>query len=79
VIHKMIRKTIAAATGAAQVVISALSILFAYILHSDLFDVQAMFRIPMENVSLYALLFLVFGLFSMISGLSFIQEWRSHL
>ena len=78
-IHRMIRKTFAATTGAAQVVISALSILFAYILHSDLFDVQAMFRIPMENVSLYALLFLVFGLFSMISGLSFIQEWRSQL
>lgn len=76
-IDKLIRKPFAATIGAAQVVVSALSILFAYILQYDLFDVQGMFRIPMENVSFYALLFLIFGLFSMISGLSFIQEWRS--
>jgi len=75
----MIRKTFAATTGAAQVVISALSILFAYILHSDLFDVQALFRISTENVSLFTLLFLVFGLFSLISGLSFMQEWQSQM
>ena len=75
----MIRKTFAAAVGMAQVVIGALSILFTFILHYDLFNVQSMFSIPVENVPLYVLLFLVFALFSMISGLSFIQEWRSYI
>ena len=75
----MVRKTFVAAVGMAQVVISAFSILFAHILNYDLFNVQAMFRITIENAPLYALLFLVFGLFSMISGLSFIQEWRSDI
>lgn len=78
-IHKMIRKTFAAIVGMVQVGIGALSILFTYILHRDLFDVQAMFHIPMENVPLYVLLFLVLGLFSTISGFSFIQEWRSYI
>ncbi len=78
-IDKMMRKTFAAVVGMAQVVIGALSILFTYILHYDLFNVQAMFWIPAENVSLYVLLFLVFGLFSLISGISFIQEWRSYI
>jgi polyferredoxin len=73
----MIRKVFVAAVGVAQVMIGALSILFTYIFHSDLFNVQATFWIPTKNVSLYVLLFLVFSLFSLISGLSFVQEWRS--
>ena len=78
-IHNMIRKTFAVILGVVQVGIGASSILFTYILHRDLFYVQAMFRIPMENVPLRVLLLLVFGLFSTISGFSFIQEWRSHM
>jgi hypothetical protein len=79
VIHEMIRKTFAVAVGTAQVVIGALLILFTYVLYYDLFNVQSMFRIPIENAPLYALLVLIFGLFSLVSGLSFIQEWRSYL
>lgn len=78
-IHEMIRKTFAAAVGTAQVVIGALLILFTYVLHYDLFNVQSMFRIRIENAPLYALLLLIVGLFSLVSGLSFIQEWRSYV
>ena len=73
----MIRKTVAAAVGFAQVAIGFLSIILIYILYNDIFNVQTMFSIFMETVSLYVLL-LFFGLFSMISGLSFIQEWQRY-
>jgi len=75
----MIRKTFAAILGMLQVGIGASSIIFTYFLHRDLFDIQDMFRVPMENVPLYVLLFFVLGLFSTISGVSFIQEWRSFM
>lgn len=78
-IHRMIRKIFAAILGIVQIGIGALSILLTYILHLDLFDIQTTFRIPLENVPLYVLISLVLGLFSTISGLSFIQEWRSHM
>jgi hypothetical protein len=78
VIHEMIRKAFAAAVGTAQVMIGALLIIYTYVLYYDLFNVQSTFRIPIENAPLYALLLLIFGLFSLVSGLSFIQEGRSY-
>lgn len=73
----MMRKTLVAAVGMAQVMIGVSSLVFIYILHYDQFDVQVVFNLSMEETSLYVLLFLAFGLFSLISGLLFIQEWRS--
>jgi hypothetical protein len=75
--YRVIRKILVATVGIAQVMIGFSSIVFIYILNFDLFDFRAAFNISMEEVSLYALLFLVFSLFSLISGFLFIQEWRS--
>ncbi len=73
----MIRKLLAAFIGSAQVLIGALSIVFTYVLNYDLYGVRAMFGITVENVGLSILLLWFFGVFSIISGLSFVQEWRS--
>ena len=75
----MIRKLLAAFICSAQVLIGALSIIFTYVLNYDLYDVRAMFGITVENVALSILLLWFFGLFSIISGLSFVQEWRSQV
>jgi hypothetical protein len=73
----MMRKILVGAIGMVQVVIGVSSIVFTYIFHSNMFDFQAVFNLSLEEVSFYLLLFLTVGIFSLISGLFFIQEWRS--
>lgn len=66
-----------AAVGMVQVIIGVSSIVFAYIFHYNIFDFQIAFNLSLEETSFYLLVFLAVGLFSLISGLFFIQEWRS--
>ena len=73
----MIRKIFVAAVGITQVAIGFFSFILIYILHYNIFNFQTMFNISIENLPLYVLL-LFFGLFSMLSGFSFIQEWQSY-
>jgi hypothetical protein len=73
----MMRKKIVGAVGIIQVIIGVSSIVFTYIFHYNMFDFHAVFNFSLEEASFYLLLFLIVGIFSLISGLFFIQEWRS--
>jgi len=73
----MIRKIFVAAIGMMQVIIGVSSIFFIYIFYSHMFNFQIISTLPIEQTSFYLLLFLVVSFFSLISGLLFIQEWRS--
>ena len=73
----MIRKILAAAIGMIQISIGISSIVFIYIFYNNLFDFHDVFNIPMEQISFYMLFLTAIGLFSVISGLSLVQEWRN--
>jgi len=71
----MIRRVFKAIIGITQVVIGASVIVFTYIFSYNMFDTRNILNISDESASLYILLFLIFGLFAIISGVSLIQEW----
>lgn len=73
---KMIRKILAAAIGMIQLSMGVSLIVFVYIFHNNLFNFQDLLSIPLEQISFYMLFLTAIGFFSVISGLSFIQEWR---
>ena len=75
----MIRQTIVTAVGLLQVVIGVSSIVFSYVFHYELFGFQIFLNLSTEEKSLYLVLFLAVGLFSLISGILFIQEWRDSI
>jgi hypothetical protein len=75
----MMGKILMAAVGMAQVIIGVSSIVFIYIFQNNMFDFQAIINLSTEQTSFYLLLFLAVGLFSLISGLFFIQKWRSSI
>jgi hypothetical protein len=72
----MIRKILVASVGLAQVMIGVSAIVFSYIFHYELFGFQFFFGLPLEEKSLYLVVFLMIGLFSLLSGILFIQKWR---
>lgn len=72
----MMRKKIVGAIGIIQVIIGISSIVFTYIFHYNMFDFHSVFNFSSDEASFYLLLFLIVGIFSLISGLFFIQEWR---
>jgi hypothetical protein len=74
------REILAAIIGIIQSVIGALAIVLAYVLHYNLFDIQANIREMLgisvsENLPLYMLLAFTFGFFSIASGFILIHEW----
>lgn len=75
--YRMMRKILVATIGIVQVIIGISSIIFVYLYNYDKFDFPVIFNLPPEETSFYLLIFLAFCLFSLISGLSFIQEWRN--
>jgi len=69
-----IGKTITMIVGIAQGVVGAVSFIFAYFLYHNLFNVQAVLNVSAKDLFLYMLLFIVFGLLSIISALFLIFE-----
>jgi len=69
-----VRKIISRVVGVAQSGMGVLAVIFAYLLYYNLFDVQGMLNASSQNAPLYMLLLLIFGLFSVISGLFLIYE-----
>jgi len=69
-----VRKIISRVVGVAQSGMGVLAVIFAYLLYYNLFDVQGMLNASAQNAPLYMLLLLIFGLFSVISGLFLIYE-----
>lgn len=71
------RITLLAIIGIIQSVLGVLAIIFAYIItYHDHFGVQTIIGVSRENMPLYMLLLLIFGIFSIISGFLLIHEWR---
>jgi len=69
-----VRKIVSKVVGVAQSGIGVLAIIFCYILYYNLFDIQGMLNVSAQNVPLYMLVLLIFGLISVISGFFLIYE-----
>ena len=68
------RKIFATIVGTVQSAIGVLAVIFAYILYFDFFDVQTMLNTPVELLPFYVFALMVFGFFSVISGLFLLHE-----
>ena len=67
-------KILATVVGAAQSAAGVLAAIAAYILYIDFFGLQAWLNVTTEFVPLYMLILIVFGFFSIISGLFLLAE-----
>jgi len=68
------RRVISRIVGVAQSVVGAITIIFAYGLHSNLFGMQGALGISAKSMPLFVLIFLIFGFLSIISGLFLICD-----
>ena len=68
------RRTLAKIVGAVQSAIGVLAIIFAYVLYFDFFDVQTSLDTPAELLPFYLFALMVFGFFSIMSGLFLLYE-----
>jgi len=71
-----IRRIVTAVTGIAESAIGVLSAVLAVLLFFNILEVQAVFNVPAELLSLYLLFLGLFSVFSVLSGLFLIREWR---
>lgn len=69
-----IAKTIAKTVGLLQAIIGGASLIFAFILFYNFFDIQFLLGFSGESIELYMLVFIIYGLFSVISGLLLFYE-----
>jgi hypothetical protein len=70
-----IRRTLAVIFGITQSVIAVLTVLFAFILYFNFFDIRTLLNVAVESPDLHALALFFFGFFSLVSGLFLIYEW----
>jgi len=68
------RKIISRVVGVVQSVIGAITIIFAYAIHSNFFNMQSTMGISAKSLPLYVLILVIFGFLSIISGLFLIQD-----
>jgi len=68
------RRILVAIVGTVQSMIGVLTIIFASILYIDLFGLQAWLNVTAEFLPLHMLVLLVFGFFSILSGLLLVCE-----
>lgn len=71
-----IRRILSAVTGIAQSAIGVLSAVLAVLLFFNILEVQTVFNVPAELLPLYLLFLGLFSVFSVLSGLFLIREWR---
>lgn len=62
-------RTISKIVGLMQAIIGGMSLIFAFLLFYNFFGVQAVLGLTGDNIELNMLVFILFGLFSTISGL----------
>jgi hypothetical protein len=70
-----IRRTLAIVVGLMQSVTAALVFIFACCLYFNFFGVQGQLNGAIESCRFHVLVLLVFGFFSIISGLFLVYEW----
>jgi len=71
-----IRRIVAAIIGIAQSAVGVLSAVLAFLLLCNILEVQTVFTVPPELLPLYLLVLVLFSIFSVLSGLFLIREWR---
>lgn len=64
-----IREAISKVVGLMQTAVGGMSMIFAFLLLHNVLNVQSVLGLSGENIELYMLVFVVFGLLSVISGL----------
>jgi len=69
-----VRRVVSKTIGAAQAAIGMLTIVFAYALFHNFFDIQSILNVSTKNIALYMLLLSIFGLSSIVSGLFLVRE-----
>lgn len=70
-----IRRTLTMMVGIVQSIIAVSIVIFAFILYFNFFDAQTWLNSAAEFRYVYLLALLVFGFFSIISGLLLVHEW----
>jgi len=70
-----VRRTLTVIVGLVQSMIAVLTVIFAFILYFNLFDIQTWFNDAVEFHHLHVFALFVFGFFSIISGLFLVHEW----
>ncbi len=68
------RKTLVTVVGTVQSTLGVLAVIFTYFLHTNLFGLQENFNVSPEFAPLFMLILIVFGLFSIISGVFLLKE-----
>jgi hypothetical protein len=71
------RRILVAMVGTVQGLIGVLSVVSAYALYIDLFGFQEWLDVSTEFLSLYMLVLIAFGFFSIMSGLFLLTERES--
>lgn len=69
-----IRRTVSRVVGLIQTAVGGIAMVFAFLLLHNVLNVQVALGLSGENVELYMLIFIVFGLLSVISGLLLFYE-----
>lgn len=64
-----IRRIFSKATGLIQITLGGAALIFAFLLFYNAFNLQTFLGFQGENIELYVLTFITFGLISVISGL----------
>lgn len=67
-------RAISKAIGLLQALIGGISLIFAFLLFYNFFNVQSIFGFSGDNIEFYMLVFMVFGFFSVVSGLLLFYE-----
>lgn len=68
------RRILVAIVGTIQSLIGLLAAVFVYILYIDFFGLRAWLNVTEEFLPLYMLVLIVFGFFSILSGLFLLTE-----
>lgn len=69
------RKPLAVIVGIIQSIMAVLTVIFACCLYFNFFGVQTWLNLTVEFYPFHVLVLLVFGFFSIISGLFLVHEW----
>lgn len=69
-----IRRTVSRVFGLLQTVVGGAAMVFAFVLLHNFLNVQVALGFSSENIELYMLVFIVFGLLSVVSGLFLFYE-----
>lgn len=70
-----VRRTLTVIVGIGQSIIAMLIVIFACLLYFNFFDAQTWLNAAVKFSYVHLLALLVFGFFSIISGLLLVQEW----